>query len=74
MTNHDNVEATNTILAAGGLALMVFGAGLLMAHPSVRRTVMTTLAPLLPELGEPLRTGAAKVLPDVERYLKLRSM
>ena len=35
---------------------------------------MTNLGPLLPVLQEPLRTGAAHVLPDVERYLKLRAM
>jgi hypothetical protein len=74
MNNQENAEAANMVLAAGGLALMVFGAGLLMAHPVIRRTVMTTLGPLLPALQEPLRTGAAGVLPDVERYLKLRAM
>jgi hypothetical protein len=59
---------------AGGVALMAFGAGLLMAHPAIRRTVMATLAPLMPDLAEPLKIGAQKVLPDVERYLKLKAM
>ncbi len=74
MNNTENAEVTNALLLAGGAALMVFGAGMLLAHPVVRKTVMASLTPLLPELQEPFRNGAAHVLPDIERYLKLRGM
>ena len=44
MNNHENVETRDVLMVAGGLALMTFGAGLLMAHPAIRRTVMATVA------------------------------
>jgi hypothetical protein len=74
MNDHEDQDTRNTLFVAGGIALMVFGAGLVMAHPRVRQLVLGNLTPLLPTLGEPLRAGVNKVLPDVERYLKLRSM
>jgi hypothetical protein len=74
MNDHENLEARNTLLVAGGVALMVLGAGLVMAHPRVRQTVLASVTPLLPELQGPLKASVNKVLPDVERYLRLRSM
>ena len=74
MSDTENEEMTKALLLAGGAALMVFGAGMLLAHPTVRKTVLASLTPLLPELQEPLKDGAARVLPDIERYLKLRGM
>ncbi|MBV8310313.1 MAG: hypothetical protein JO344_08005 [Planctomycetaceae bacterium] len=52
--------------------LMVLGAGLMLARPSVRRTITGGLAPLLPE--GPLANRIGGVIPDIERYLKLKSM
>lgn len=74
MHEKNNEEVQNALLLAGGAAFMVFGAGMLLAHPAVRKTVMASLAPLLPQLEEPLKNGAAHVLPDIERYLKLKGM
>ena len=74
MSDQANSETRDVLLVAGGVALMAFGAGMLMAHPAVRRTVMATLGPLAPELAGPLKTSVQKVLPDVERYLKLKAM
>jgi hypothetical protein len=74
MNDHANSETQNTLLVAGGLALMVFGAGLLMGHPAVRRAVVASVTPLLPDLQEPLKAGAVRVLPDIERYLKIKAM
>jgi hypothetical protein len=70
-------ESRDTLLIAGGIALMVFGAGLILAHPTLRRAVVAGLTPLLPELQNPMGSGLSgvnAVLPDVERYLKLRAM
>jgi hypothetical protein len=72
--DHELAEARNTMLAAGGVALMVMGAGLLMTHPFVRRTVMASLGPVLPQLEGPVKEKLSHVLPDLERYLKLRAM
>jgi len=74
MSDHANSETRDTLFLAGGAALMIFGAGLIMAHPLVRRTVLASLQPLLPEIQGPLKAGVARVLPDVERYLKIRGM
>jgi hypothetical protein len=54
----------NTLYLLGGLALMIFGAGLIISNPVVRR--------YMGQLGIGDLTKAA--LPDVERYLKLRNM
>ena len=53
-----------TLLLAGGLALMVFGAGLILSNRSVRQYVGS--------VGSGNLLSAA--VPDLERYLKLRSM
>jgi hypothetical protein len=54
----------DTLYMLGGLAMMVFGAGLILTNPFVRRyTSQLSAGGLL---------GAA--LPDVERYFRLRSM
>jgi hypothetical protein len=73
MNTRDNSEARDTLLFAGGVALMIFGAGMLLASPVIRRTVLGSLTSLLPAPN-----GSSGVLdgflPDVERYLKLKAM
>lgn len=54
----------HTLYLLGGVALMIFGAGLVISNPVVRR--------YLGQIGLGNLTSAA--LPDVERYLKLRNM
>lgn len=53
-----------TLYMLGGLALIVFGTGLILSNPFVRRQ--------LSQLGVGNLVHAA--MPDVERYLKLRAM
>ena len=62
MTGNDNNK--DTLYMLGGLAMMVFGAGLILTNPFVRRYTS--------QLGAGGLLGAA--LPDVERYFRLRSM
>jgi hypothetical protein len=69
MQENTNSEVRDAVLLAGGIALVVFGAGIILAHPAVRRTVLGSVAPL----GS-LGSGIGGVLPDVERYLKLKAM
>jgi hypothetical protein len=54
----------HTLYLLGGVALVIFGAGLIISSPVVRR--------YLGQLG--LGNLASAALPDVERYLKLRNM
>ena len=59
-----NATDKDTLYMLGGVALMIFGAGLILSNPAVRR--------YLSQLGVGSLANAA--LPDVERYLKLRAM
>ena len=63
----EDKEVRDTLFLLGGLSLMMFGAGLVMTNPTVRRY-----------LGQASVGGVGDLvqmaLPDLERYLKLRSM
>jgi hypothetical protein len=73
MNTPDNSETRDALLLAGGAALMVFGAGMLLASPVIRRTVLGIVTPMLP--GHDGANGTlGGFFPDVERYLKLKAM
>ena len=57
-------DTRDTLFLLGGVALMVFGAGLVVTSPTVRRYLGNV------NLGGLLHAA----VPDLERYLKLRSM
>jgi hypothetical protein len=54
----------DTLFMLSGVALVVFGAGLILSNPIARR--------YLSQFG--LGNLAQGALPDLDRYLKLRSM
>ncbi|MFZ3215996.1 MAG: hypothetical protein WA192_08055 [Candidatus Acidiferrales bacterium] len=54
----------DTLYLLGGAALVVFGAGLILSNPVVRR--------YMGQLG--VGNLAKDLMPDIDRYLKLRSM
>ena len=54
----------DTLYMLGGVALVVFGAGLILSNPYIRR--------YLSQIG--IGNLAQAAMPDVERYLKLRAM
>jgi hypothetical protein len=53
-----------TLYMLGGVALVIFGAGLVLSNPTVRR--------YLGQVG--IGNLASAALPDLERYFRLRSM
>ncbi|HEY1499240.1 MAG TPA: hypothetical protein VGF88_06665 [Acidobacteriaceae bacterium] len=53
-----------TLYMLGGVALIVFGAGLILSNPFIRRYMS----------GMGLGNLAHAAIPDVERYLKMRAM
>jgi hypothetical protein len=59
-----NGSDKDTLYLLGGVALMVFGAGLLLSNPTVRR--------YMSQFG--VGNLATSVIPDMERYFKLRAM
>jgi len=62
-SNHDGSDK-DTLYMLGGAALILFGTGLILSNPIVRR--------YLGQMGVGNLVLAA--LPDVDRYLKLRAM
>lgn len=65
MNGHRSDEGRDTLLLAGGAALVVLGAGLILATPAIRR--------LLGEVSIGNLIGGA-VPKDFQRYLRLRAM
>jgi hypothetical protein len=53
-----------TLYMLGGVALVIFGAGLVLSNPTVRR--------YLGQVG--IGNIASAAIPDIERYFRLRSM
>ena len=64
--NNHSISSTDkdTLYMLGGVALIVFGAGLILSNPLVRR--------YLSQFG--IGNLAEAALPDLDRYLHLRSM
>ncbi|MCU1266448.1 MAG: hypothetical protein JWM21_2766 [Acidobacteria bacterium] len=76
MDNNDGHDSSKDFLYfAGGLALMVLGAGLIASHPAIRKSLKSGLESVLPDVQNRLGLGTVSALvPDIQRYLKLRSM
>jgi hypothetical protein len=63
-TANGNASDRDTLYLMGGVALMVFGAGLVLSNPTIRR--------YMSQFG--VGNLAQTVIPDVERYFRLRGM
>jgi hypothetical protein len=57
-------ESRDTLFLVGGAALMIFGAGLILSTPAVRRALA----------GGGVSNLIQAAIPDFQRYLKLRAM
>jgi len=63
-SNDSARDDRDTLLMLSGVALIVFGAGLILSNPIARR--------YLGQFG--IGNLAQSALPDLDRYLKMRSM
>jgi hypothetical protein len=63
-TDETNGTDKETLYMLGGVALVIFGAGLVLSNPTVRR--------YLGQVG--VGNLASAALPDLERYFRLRAM
>ena len=63
-TTNGNASDKETLYMLGGVALIVFGAGLILSNRLVRR--------YMSQIG--VGNLATAAIPDIERYLKLRAM
>jgi hypothetical protein len=64
--DQNGAESRDTLFMLSGVALVIFGTGLILSNPIVRRL-----------LGQPGLSGLnllQAAVPDVERYMKLRNM
>jgi len=69
--------SNDMVYLVAGAALLVAGAGLILAHPGIRQQVREGLGRVLPaELLEPgnIAGGLSTIVPDFERYMKMRNM
>jgi hypothetical protein len=64
MSDREANETRDTLFLLGGAAMIVFGAGLILSMPVVRRALGGA------NLGNLLQAA----IPDLERYMKLRAM
>jgi len=74
MANNGSDESRDMLYLVGGLAFLIAGAGLIMAHPEVRKQVRAGLDRVLPGIQDNFNLGLTTVVPDFQRYMKLRSM
>lgn len=74
MANNGLDESKDMLYLVGGLALLVAGAGLIMAHPEIRKQVQAGLDRVLPGVQDNFNLGLTTVVPDLQRYMKIRSM
>lgn len=74
MANNGADDSKDMLYLVGGLAFLIAGAGLIMAHPEVRKQVRAGLDRVLPGLQDNFNLGITTVVPDFQRYMKIRSM
>ena len=63
-TANGNTNDKDTLYMLGGVAMIVFGAGLILSTPFVRR--------YMSQIG--VGNLASAAMPDIQRYFKLRAM
>ena len=66
MSKQEELDARDTLFMLGGVAMVIFGAGLILSNPIVRR--------FLSQAGVGGLNLLSAAVPDLERYLKLRNM
>jgi hypothetical protein len=62
--DNGNTTDKETLYMLGGVALVIFGAGLVLSNPTVRKYIG--------QIG--IGNLASAAIPDIERYFRLRSM
>ncbi len=64
--DNGSADARDTMLMMAGVSLVVFGAGLILSNPIVRR--------LMAQAGISGLNLLSAAVPDVEKYMRLRNM
>lgn len=74
MQNNGSNGNRDALYLAGGVALMVFGAGLVLSHPALRQTISTALSSVVPGLQGKMGLDLSAIGPDIQRYLRIKDM
>ncbi len=74
MESNGSNGSKDMLYLVGGAALLIAGVGLIMAHPTVRQQVRASLDRVLPNVPTNLSSSLSTVVPDFQRYMKIRSM
>ncbi len=72
--NNGSDDSKDMLYLVGGFALLVAGAGLIMAHPEIRKQVRAGVDRFLPGVQDNLNLGLTTIVPDFQRYMKISSM
>jgi hypothetical protein len=72
--NKNSSSDKDMLYLMGGAALVLLGAGLIMSHPAIRKTVTSGLSSVLPDLQGKFAPNFDVIGSDIQRYLKLKSM
>jgi hypothetical protein len=66
-TQHDDAaESRDTLMMLSGVALVIFGAGLILSNPIIRK--------LMAQTGTSGLNLLSAAVPDLEKYMRLRNM
>ena len=66
-TQHDDgAESRHTLMMLSGVALVIFGAGLILSNPIIRK--------LMAQTGTSGLNLLSAAVPDLEKYMRLRNM
>lgn len=75
MENNGSNDSKDMLYLVGGVALLIAGAGLILAHPTIRQMVKANVDRVLPDgIPQSLSGGLSTVVPDFQRYMKIRAM
>jgi hypothetical protein len=74
METNGSDQSKDMLYLVGGLALLIAGAGLIIAHPAVRSQLRSGLERMLPGIPDNLSSRLSTFVPDFQRYMKIRSM
>lgn len=59
---------------AGGLALITLGAGLILSFPKIRELIHSGVEAAAKDTEGKIPASVKGILPDLERYLRIKSM
>ena len=70
----DTYAQKETLFLFGGVALSIMGAGLILSIPEIRKVIQKQVKEMKSEGTEGISEKLGGLLPDVQRYMKMRAM